>query len=94
MGDWPVQDAKARFSAMLDRAARSGPQRVTRHGKPVAVVLAEADYLQLLAKVPGGQPSRTLGQYLLTAPASDFDFDEFLAPQPSQARDLDLFAGE
>ena len=32
---WSVQDAKNQFSAVVE-AARSAPQTVTKHGKPVA----------------------------------------------------------
>ena len=32
MKAWPVQDAKARFSEMLDACLREGPQMVTRRG--------------------------------------------------------------
>lgn len=35
---WQVQDAKARFSELLDTSLRDGPQIVTRHGVPVAVL--------------------------------------------------------
>lgn len=37
---WQVQEAKNRFSDWLNRAAIKGPQTVTRHGKPVAQVVA------------------------------------------------------
>ena len=32
MSSWPVQDAKARFSELLDTALKQGPQVVTRRG--------------------------------------------------------------
>ena len=45
MGDvWSVADAKARFSELLDRATTKGPQRVTRHGRTTAVVVAVAEW--------------------------------------------------
>ena len=34
---WSVQDAKNQFSAVVE-AARSAPQTVTKHGKPVATL--------------------------------------------------------
>ena len=37
---WTVAEAKAKFSEVIDRAREQGPQTVTRHGKPVAVVSA------------------------------------------------------
>ncbi len=37
---WQLQDAKNRFSEMVDRALAEGPQVVTRRGEPVVVVLS------------------------------------------------------
>jgi antitoxin Phd len=37
---WQVQDAKARFSEMLEKALTDGPQVVTRRGKEAAVLVA------------------------------------------------------
>ena len=39
--EWTLQDAKNRFSAVVDAAACGGPQKVTRRGKWVSVVLSE-----------------------------------------------------
>jgi antitoxin Phd len=36
---WPVQDAKARFSELLDACVRDGPQVVTRRGEETAVLV-------------------------------------------------------
>lgn len=36
---WPVQDAKAHFSAFLDATLADGPQIVTRRGKEAAVLV-------------------------------------------------------
>ena len=36
---WPVQDAKSRFSELLDTAIMEGPQIVTRRGVETAVLL-------------------------------------------------------
>src|SRR2546429_9863625 len=37
---WPVQDAKARFSELLDACVSEGPQIVTRRGQEAAVLVA------------------------------------------------------
>ena len=37
---WPVADAKARLSEMIARAISEGPQTITRHGQPAAVVVS------------------------------------------------------
>ncbi len=39
MGAWPVQDAKAKFSELLDAAETSGPQTITRRGIEKAVIV-------------------------------------------------------
>ncbi|MFD2816953.1 type II toxin-antitoxin system Phd/YefM family antitoxin [Paracoccus aerius] len=41
---WTLQDAKNRFSAVVDAALAGQPQQVTRRGKPAVVVLSAADY--------------------------------------------------
>lgn len=38
MKSWSVQDAKARFSEMLDSCLKQGPQVVTRRGVETAVL--------------------------------------------------------
>ena len=43
---WAVQDAKNRFSEVVD-AAQSAPQTVTKHGRPAVVVLAAEEYERL-----------------------------------------------
>ncbi len=45
--DWQVQQAKARFSELLDRTLKEGPQTVTRHGKAVAVIMPVEEYRRL-----------------------------------------------
>ena len=39
MGHWPVHDAKARFSELLDRVVAEGPQIVTKRGVETAVMV-------------------------------------------------------
>ncbi len=36
---WPVQDAKARFSELLDACVKEGPQLVTKRGVETAVLV-------------------------------------------------------
>ncbi len=44
---WPVQDAKARFSELLDTCLREGPQVVTRRGAEAAVLVPVSDWRRL-----------------------------------------------
>ena len=39
MRNWPVQDAKARFSEFLETSLKEGPQVVTRRGVETAVLV-------------------------------------------------------
>jgi antitoxin Phd len=45
---WTVQDAKNKFSAVIDAALAGTPQEVTRRGKPAVVVLSVDEYHRLL----------------------------------------------
>ena len=47
MKTWPVQDAKNQFSQLVELARTAGPQTVTRHGEPVAVVLSADEYKRM-----------------------------------------------
>ena len=47
---WSLQDAKNRFSAVVDAALEGTPQEVTRRGKPAVVVLSTLEYRRLLAQ--------------------------------------------
>jgi prevent-host-death family protein len=47
MASWPVQDAKARFSELLDTCLASGPQVVTRRGAEQAVLVPIAEWRRL-----------------------------------------------
>ena len=44
---WPVQDAKARFSELLDRCLREGPQIVTKRGAEAAVLVPVDEWRRL-----------------------------------------------
>ena len=49
---WQLQEAKMKFSGLVKRAAREGPQIVTVHGRPAAVVLSADDYTALASRKP------------------------------------------
>jgi prevent-host-death family protein len=40
---WTVAEAKAKFSELIDKAKSEGPQKITKHGRTTAVVVA-AEY--------------------------------------------------
>lgn len=47
MKNWSVQDAKARFSELLDTCLKEGPQVVTRRGADAAVLVPVGDWRRL-----------------------------------------------
>jgi len=70
---WTLQDAKNRFSAVVDAALAGTPQLVTRRGKPVTVMLAASDYERLKQLETLHQPSLT--ELLLALPQDDEPFE-------------------
>jgi antitoxin Phd len=47
MKSWPVQDAKARFSELLETCLREGPQIVTKRGADAAVLIPFSEWQRL-----------------------------------------------
>lgn len=41
---WTVAEAKAKFSELLDKANAEGPQKITKHGRTTAVVVAAEEW--------------------------------------------------
>ena len=41
---WTVAEAKAKFSELIDKAKSEGPQRITKHGRTTAVVVAADEW--------------------------------------------------
>lgn len=50
---WQLQDAKNRFSRVVEDALREGPQTVTRRGEPVVVVVS----IETWERLSGARPS-------------------------------------
>jgi antitoxin Phd len=47
MQSWPIQDAKARFSELLEACITRGPQLVTKRGTEAAVIVTVAEWRRL-----------------------------------------------
>jgi len=45
---WQLQNAKNKFSNLVDKAQHNGPQVVTKHGKDAVVVLSIDEYKKLI----------------------------------------------
>jgi prevent-host-death family protein len=68
---WSVQDAKNRFSEVVE-AARRQPQTVTKHGKPAVVVMDAAEYERLRHLDRAEAPS--FAEFLLAMPQDGGEF--------------------
>jgi len=71
--EWTLQDAKNRFSAVVEAALAGEPQRVTRRGQWVGVVLSAAEYERLSRLDQASAPS--LPELLLALPQDDDPFE-------------------
>lgn len=80
---WSVQDAKNRFSAVVDAALAGQPQEVTLCGKPPVVVLSSQEYLRLLNAAVGARESFVA--HLLAFPKDGLDE---IAREQVQPRDV------
>jgi len=59
---WQLQDAKSKFSEVVDRALAQGAQIITRRGRKAVVVIAYPEY-ERLTRSSGG-----LARFLLDSP--------------------------
>lgn len=59
---WQLQEAKSRFSELVNRALEGKAQIITRRGKKVVVVLAYEEYERRTA------PQDSLAHFLLNSP--------------------------
>lgn len=69
---WSVQDAKNRFSEVVEAAQRR-PQTVTKHGRPAVVVLAANEYARL--RHLENLEALSFADQLLAIPADDGNFE-------------------
>ena len=67
-GEWQLQEAKAKLSNAIDRAIAGGPQRITRHGRPAAVLVSENDFARLT-----GRKAQPLGAFLASSELGELE---------------------
>ena len=79
---WQLQEAKNKFSELVEKAKSEGPQFVTKHGKESVVVLSVEEYRNII------KPQSNLLQFIQASPLSktsiNFDRDKSLT------RDIEL----
>jgi prevent-host-death family protein len=72
MRTYPLSEARAEFSKLVERALKGEPQRVTRYGKEAVIIVSETDWAK------GPRSAATLGDLLATfAERTGFDEDLF-----------------
>jgi antitoxin Phd len=64
---WSVQEAKARFSELLDKSVKEGPQTITKRGAETAVLVPIAEWRRLQER------ARPTLKELLLAPEPRFE---------------------
>lgn len=70
---WSLQDAKNRFSTVVDGALGGVPQQVTRRGRPAVVVISAEEYERLHQLETSEAPS--FAEMLLSMPQDDGEFE-------------------
>ncbi len=77
---WPLSDAKNRFSEVVDKALHEGPQRVSRRGADVVVVVSIDEYQKLQ------KPRISFKKFLMSGPSFEgLDLER----DPSCAREFE-----
>ena len=77
---WQLQEAKSKFSKLIDEVLEGGYHTITRNGHPVVIVISQRDFEQYL------RSKDTLIDFFKRAP--DFDID--LTRDKDTGRDIDL----
>ena len=77
---WQLQEAKARFSELVQKTIDEGPQTITRRGKESIVVVSSEEYRRLK------HPDNDLVSFLRSAPHLELD----IGRSPDTGREIDL----
>lgn len=64
---WKLQDAKAKFSQVVENALNLVPQHITCHGKEAVVIISAQEYKKIT------QSPSTFKELLLNCPKQDED---------------------
>lgn len=79
---WQLQDAKNKFSNLVEQAQHKCPQIVTKHGKEAVVVLSIDEYNKLV------KPKSNLVKFFQKSPLAKHDID--LKRNTDIPRDIEL----
>ncbi len=74
---WQLQEAKNKFSQVVDMAENYGPQIVTKHGRESVVVLSVKAYRKLL------KPKQDIAKFFQESPLKELNIEmERIHEQP------------
>jgi prevent-host-death family protein len=66
---WQLQEAKNKFSEVVEEALQQGPQVITRRGVETVILLSYTEYRKLLAS------QKKLSEFFRHSPLVDIDID-------------------
>jgi prevent-host-death family protein len=81
---WQLQEAKSRFSELVEKALAQGVQIVTRRGRKTVVILPYDEYQRMI------KPEDSLVQFLLDSPLRGSSLE--IERDQSLPRDLEIEA--
>jgi prevent-host-death family protein len=82
MEQWQLQDAKNRFSEVVQKALKHGPQLITRRGIKTAVIMSIEEYQKLT------KPKTDIVDFFHKSPLKDIGID--LTRDKDAGREVDL----
>lgn len=66
---WQLQEAKARFSELVNEVVEDGYHTITKNGQPVVVVISCEEFEKLK------MPKNTIAEFFAQSPFSTFDLE-------------------
>ncbi|MCI5167011.1 MAG: type II toxin-antitoxin system Phd/YefM family antitoxin [Candidatus Electrothrix sp. GM3_4] len=66
---WQLQEAKNRFSRLVEQAQHNGPQIVTKHGRETVVIISADEYRRLI------RPKKDIVRFFQESPLFGEDID-------------------
>ncbi len=79
---WQLQEAKAKFSQVINEAISSGYQTITKNGKPVAYIVSKVEFDRYLPA------QKTLLEAVDSCPYPEIDLD--IARKQDSIREIEL----
>ncbi len=79
---WQLQEAKSKFSQLVENAMHKEPQIVTKHGDKAVVVLSFEEYIKIT------KPKTDLVEFLRNSPLAEIGLD--ITRNKDMPREIDL----